>query len=92
MTKLFDAACVTSQLAGPWRKPANVSEWTLATTAPIPKAIVNLTLTAQRRRRGGENATAAWTLQSLSCTTNRGMRVGDSGTDLSRLSGRKGQG
>ena len=91
MTKLFDAACVTQQLAGPWRKPANVSEWTLATTEPIPKAIVNLTLTAQRRRRSGENASTAWTLQCPSCKTNRGMRVGESGTDLSRLSGREGK-
>jgi hypothetical protein len=33
----------------------------------------------------------AWTLQSLSCTTNEGRRVRESGTELSRRSGRRGK-
>ena len=58
---------------------------------PIPNCIVNLRLTAQRRRIGAENAPAAWTLQSLSCKTGRGMRVRKSGTYLSRPRSRRGK-
>ena len=55
------------------------------------RELVNLTLTTQRPRPRRENAPAAWTLQSLSCKTNKGMRVRKSGTDLSRRAGRAGK-
>jgi hypothetical protein len=90
MTKLFDAACVTTTRR-PLEKTGDVSGRTLASPEPIPKLVVNLTLTTQRRRRSGKNAPTAWTLQSLSCKTNRGMRVGESGTDLSRRAGCEGK-
>ena len=60
--------------------------------APIPNRIVNLTLTTQRRPQQRENAPSAWTMQSSSCKTNRGMRVRDSRTDVSRRAERVGQG
>ena len=59
--------------------------------APVGNRIVNLTLTAQRRPLQPANAAAAWTLQSTSCKTIEGMRVGESGTDLSRPAGRRGK-
>ena len=90
MTKLYDAACV-KKTRRPLEKTGEVERADPSRPAPIPKAIVNLTLTAQRRRRGGENVPAAWTLQSLSCKTNRGMCVRKSGTELSRQAGREGK-
>src|ERR1019366_5590050 len=56
--------------------------------APIANRIVNLTLTAKRPRQPPENATAAGTLQSLSRKTNKGTRVRESGTKVSRRAGR----
>jgi hypothetical protein len=47
--------------------------------APIRNHIVNLTLTTQSRRERGENASAAWTLQSLSCTTTKGRACAKAG-------------
>jgi hypothetical protein len=69
-TKLFEPPCVTTSPA-----PGETGELECADTsrpAPIANPIVNLTLTAQRRRRPAENTPAAWTLQSLSCTTKQG--------------------
>ena len=59
--------------------------------APIPKPIVNLTLTAQSRVPLPQKASAAWTLQSLSCTTTKGVRVRKSGTEVSRRAIRGGK-
>jgi hypothetical protein len=57
----------------------------------VPKRIVNLTLTEQSRRPLPGNTSAAWTLQRLSCKTNSGMRVRESGTDLSRRAHHQGK-
>jgi hypothetical protein len=90
MTKLFDATCVSTSRE-PGEKPAKYSSTTtLASRAAIPKALVNLTLTTQSRCRGCGNASAAWTLQSPSCKTEKGMRVRKTGTELSRRAGRGG--
>jgi hypothetical protein len=45
--------------------------------------IVNLTLTPQTPGQTGAKPPAAWTLQGLSCTTNRGRRLCETGTDMS---------
>src|ERR1700694_2148148 len=90
-TKLFDTARVaTSPAPGENRRGTECAD--TSRLAPIANPIVNLTLTAQRRGLGGENATTAWTLQSLSCKTIRGMRVRESGTGLSRRAIRRGKG
>jgi hypothetical protein len=48
-----------------------------------PNRIVNLTLTLQTSAKTSAKPPAAWTLQVLSCTTNRGRRLRETGTDLS---------
>jgi hypothetical protein len=53
--------------------------------------IVNLTLTTQSRRESRQTTSAAWTLQSLSCTTNKGMRVRKIGTGVSRRATSRGK-
>ena len=84
MIKLFDATCVLTALVT-WREPGEVRCVPLyAGRSPIANRIVNLTLTTQSRAASGQTASAAWTLQSLSCTTNKGMRVRKIGTAVSR--------
>jgi hypothetical protein len=81
MTKLFDATC-GAIFAGPWRKPAKLCVDNTR-SAENPNRIVNLTLTPQTSGKTGAKAPAAWTLQDLSCTTNRGRRLRETGTDVS---------
>jgi hypothetical protein len=90
MTKLFDTA-LCNKARRPLEKTGELQCADPSRLAPIAKRIVNLTLTAQRRGLGGKNAAAAWTLQSQSCKTIRGMRVRESGTDLSRRASRRGK-
>jgi hypothetical protein len=48
-----------------------------------PNRIVNLTLTRQTSGKNGAKPPAAWTLQDLSCTTNKGAQLRETGTDVS---------
>jgi hypothetical protein len=68
MTNLFDAT---------FRQPLEKTGEGAHTTRFGRRAnrIVNLTLTSQTRGQTGAKAPAAWTLQDLSCTTNRGAQV-----------------
>jgi hypothetical protein len=81
MTKLFDATYHAS-VAGPWRKPAKLRA-DLTRSTENPNHIVNLTLTPQTSGKTDAKSPAAWTLQDLSCTTNRGRRLRETGTDVS---------
>jgi hypothetical protein len=65
-----------------WRKPAKLRA-DLTRSADNPNRIVNLTLTPQTSGKSGAKPPAAWTLQDLSCTTNRGRRLRETGTDVS---------
>jgi hypothetical protein len=59
-----------------WRKAVEAME--CADTSDYRRnanRIVNLTLTAQTSRPTGQNAPAAWTLQSLSCKEKQGARA-----------------
>ena len=78
-TNLFDATCTP---AGSLEKTGEVRA-DVTRSAENPNRIVNLTLTSQTSRLTGAKLPAAWTLQELSCTTNRGRRLPESGTDVS---------
>jgi hypothetical protein len=81
MTKLFDATWCNLRRAT-WRKPAKLRA-DLTRSAENPNRIVNLTLTPQTSGKTGAKPPAAWTLQDLSCTTNRGRWLRETGTDVS---------
>src|ERR1700761_787597 len=79
---LFDATCATIS-PGPWRNPREIECADHSSPALIRNRIVNLTLTTQNCPWRRQNAPAAWTLQRQSCKTIRGIRVHESGTDVS---------
>jgi hypothetical protein len=81
MTKLFDATYLQASPAT-WRKPPKLRA-DITRSADNPNRIVNLTLTPQTPAKSGAKPPAAWTLQDLSCTTNRGRRLRETGTDVS---------
>ena len=78
-TKLLDATCTSPALGETGEDVRGL--YPLRT--PNSNRIVNLTLTPQTLRQTGAKPPAAWTLQELSCTTNRGRAVRESGTDVS---------
>ena len=89
-TKLFDLTlCNAAPAPGENRRGIQCAD--TSRPAPIANRIVNLRLTTQSRGPRPQKASAAWTLQSLSCTTARGMRVRESGTELSRRAIRGGK-
>jgi hypothetical protein len=81
MTKLFEATCVADPRR-PLEKTGEVCA-DLTHFARGANRIVNLTLTPQTSGKTGAKPPSAWTLQDLSCTTNRGRRLRETGTDVS---------
>jgi hypothetical protein len=82
MTKLFDAAC-SATFAGYLEKTGEAVRADDTRFGGNTNHIVNLTLTPQTSGKTRPNPPAAWTLQDLSCTTNRGRRLRETGTDVS---------
>jgi hypothetical protein len=81
MTKLFDAVwCNLRRPPGENRRSCARDNTRFGGN---PNRIVNLTLTPQTSGKTGAKPPAAWTLQDLSCTTNRGRGLRETGTDVS---------
>jgi hypothetical protein len=82
MTKLFDAACGAT-FAGHLEKTGEAVRSDNTRFGGNTNRIVNLTLTPQTSGKTHPKPPAAWTLQDLSCTTNRGRRLRETRTDVS---------
>jgi hypothetical protein len=82
MTKLFDATSGAT-FAGHLEKTGKAARADNTRFGGNTNRIVNLTLTPQTSGKTGAKPPAAWTLQDLSCTTNRGRRLRETGTDVS---------
>jgi hypothetical protein len=80
MTKLFDATLRNRRPLGENRRRCARDNTRFGRN---PNRIVNLTLTPQTSGKTGAKPPAAWTLQDLSCTTNKGRRLRETGTDVS---------
>jgi hypothetical protein len=74
MTKLFDAT-YGAIVAGPPGENRRSCTRHNTRFGRNPNRIVNLTLTTQTSGKTRAKPPAAWTLQVLSCTTNKGAQV-----------------